>query len=460
MLFALSCGVVASTLADDKPSFRSFLKRAVGSKEVKSEEPRIQKMVRQMMVDAHRMDEAGDVAGAIKLVRRVDKMVSVASRTTPIEWTPKDEQPQQYLKQLETRWQKIQAERIRTAQTNKPTPTKSAARRIVGIPQNAESTRPVRPTNPTSSVPKNVVRSEPKFVAPPFEESLKPEQGNLADKTTTPPFEPISPLDGGDWSPAERLENDTEDIPFGEVVASEEDEADQWNPIQPVQFESEETTPAEENKAATVDSNVSPASRTETNTQHDAAAPGIETLELISPLTAAERGPSILKLDVEPTKAVEPPVPVVTKPTIIVNSPTRATPWFRTAMIQFFSTILALCLVLIIFLLVRQFVFRRYGTKLGLVLQVERPGDELNEHALAYAPVDTVKFPVDERNDDAPKRGSAHDFQDMPIPLRVVSTYEDERLAEEVRREEQEQSMMKHIFQQNIELRDQLADLK
>ena len=456
---------MAIAQSDEKPKsgFGSFLKRAISGKSAsKAKEPRIQQMVRKMVTDARRLDQSGDVAGAIQLVRRADKMVSVASKTTPIEWTQKEEAPAAYLKQLETKWRKLQADRLRKSRASQA--ADRAVPRMVGI-----TIKPDIPPNQPKPSKSKTAASAPKVQT--SQASPKASKPTFAPvpaeriKLDAPTLKLATESDKIDWSPEppkfvdpEAPEfDDEEEVPFGQLV---EDVTSDTGEILPAQFETEEASSAEETTPAPpVESVINTVSRTE-SAHHNVAAPKVETLGMIEATDKYEEdnSPSILKLD-EPAKAAPAAAPVtsVVKPTIVVNSP--PTPWLKTALVQFLSTILAICLVLIAFLLVRQMVYQIYGTKLGLVLQVQRPGDESDENTLAYAPADTVKFPLDERLSEPTRRGVAHDINDLPIPLRVVSTYEDERQSELAKQKEQEQAMMKHIFQQNKDLQLKIAEL-
>ena len=127
---------------------------------------------------------------------------------------------------------------------------------------------------------------------------------------------------------------------------------------------------------------------------------------------------------------------------------------WTSALIHVLSTLIGFVLALL-------FLFR-YGSKLGLTLRVEHVnGLPAANHPIPVGPQDSVEIeePVDEVNDvdsAEPARKTAGVI-DPPFPFRVVGSYEDDRLAAEQVQSEREQAMIKHIFEQNLDLHRQLT---
>ncbi len=135
---------------------------------------------------------------------------------------------------------------------------------------------------------------------------------------------------------------------------------------------------------------------------------------------------------------------------------------WTSALIHVVSTLVGFVLALL-------FLFR-YGSRLGLTLRVEhinglpaQAGDALQQAGTATPAgaeagqeyeAGVIPFEAPEPQSTKKTAGAI----DPPFPFRIVSesTYEDERLAAEEAAREQEQAMIQHIFNQNLDLQREL----
>ncbi len=486
----------------------------------RSSKNRFMQTARQKLAEARQLANEGQLEKAIESARRAEKLATISARYTPARWNRDEQSPSEYLQVLEAeyveRHGKFPQTKIQLA-SSQAARIGSGAARI----QHADADFKILPDNAGgTSENATTTRAQPPAIwkLDEFEDATNPVPNKLTDSENVPAYQD----DVGRQSNAFVLDSRNSDSrrsnPPAVALIAEDPLSDgfSWKATPPSKQQSngfrldltdrktalDEFVPVETPiRTATVDASElsNPVHRIpeaisadRRQLEFDRSAPGN------NPNAAAEfpsnairisdstRGESPLlpetfdwQRDVGPA-ATGPVVANAASAAVSVPKARSPVPWpeqfvlghqqavaavshsessntpglWTSAIVHLASTLAALLLVVLLFAVIRTFFLYRYGTDIALVFRIER--------VAAYASGNGVdglqKSEYRAGNDDS----AANPFSssDSPFPLSVIaSEYDDRRREEEQQKLEQEQAMMKQVFELNLKLREQIAEM-
>lgn len=389
---------------------------------------------RQLLSESRKLAAEGKIDAAIQLAERADTLTRVASRTTPAKWPAYEQTPGAFLAELRT-FQAQQSPALPVARSESLEPTARKPFQPLVLDENPAK-EPKSPTAgtiakkplPTQEADSADGRGKSPYQLLPFEVAAPDSKRTLDGQFENNPIVPIPPFGDSDESVLPFVDS-TPNVPNTIVT-----EPPAWRPLdeQPIVDSTEspvvidnsigiEPIPESDFLAAPIAGTAAPSNDATTDATGLVAASGL------SQNAANKDGSQPASID-------------------------KASLWTM-ALIQTISTFAGLLLGLIVFVVARFFILKRYGERLGWVLRVEHVN---GNSAATSSAADSAQQITEEDNES---HGAS--FEDAPFPFRVVgTTYADEKEAAEQREREREQALLKHVFEQNLELQNQLADLE
>ena len=391
-------------------------------------------MARQLLGESRKLAADGKIDAAIQLAERADTLMRVASKTTPARWPDGQQTPGRFLAELRA----FQAEQ---------------APAIPAAPRDPDTRNPPKPFSPLvldngASEPSDFGKPEKSIGKRPVTTGQPPARNN---QQTSPyqllPFEVAVPRPH-EATDDFRKENQAQRIPsIVESFPTTNDSVLPFvgsSPIAPKTIVTEPPAwrPLDEQPIA------------ETSAPNSTKDESVD----IEPVAESEfLALPITQFDSQSRNSANADDSLAAAPSQIGGgtqqaSLDKASLWTM-ALIQTISTFAGLLLGLIVFVGARFFILKRYGEKLGWVLRVE------HVNGSNTIPFDAAKSQPQNETEENESHGAS--FEDAPFPFRVVgATYADEKEAEEQREREREQALLKHVFEQNLELQNQLAGLE
>ncbi len=469
-----------------KPGLKSWLGRIgirrPGSASERNESTnRFMEMARQILGEAHKLAAEGNIEGAIQLARRADTLTRVTANATPVRWKPGEQHPSEFLQELLAIQPQPQFEESPPVANHQSRNWENAAldERETAIVRN--DLNPASTFGPIGQT--NLERMSEDEGFAPFSDLA---DGTTAIEATTLEMNDVSHVVTADVGlPANSVN----------LVASVEENADpfvndarhgndsfrpqwlppnqnvgtgpgndrptsipHWDPMPPMQPTPPpptqsaafvETVPDpnrevsveyfdqshEEDSSTLMAPSVVQHSSVETQAEQfiHLAAPGVSHLSLRRGGYPSGQNDGAAKSD---------------EPTLLT-----------VALLQTVSTFAGLLLALIVFFVARFVIVKKFGDRLGIAAQ----SDYI--HSLVVRQLLQSRSTNSQVSGEAAVEKDADfaavSFGDTPFPFRVVgTTYAEEKEEEERRQSEREQAMIRHIFEENLRLQDDLDKLE
>ena len=462
-------------------------------------EGRFVRRARQLISDAQQLESAGHVPAALEMARRADNVLSTASSTTGVQWPAGQRTPADYVSALE--------ERVRASSPQQPqAPMSRTANAPLGP---AEPNNPAgRGLSPTQDrLPTNAVSQSDGLLLDWRNRNRATASSNTPTGSTGPASPGTGPIqllgvDGQSVGSALRDDGNA----GGDDTSNLLDKLrslDTWDtPGQPVANTARgESSPA---PAPTTrdgmpaiggwqpdinDQNVGPIPTQVPHTPFDNGAPELAAPELHDPperlvveepavatpvgddVEIADADPPVLQsVETSPREPSGSPTSDRTERQSIPNSatslagawnqgsgqisqsPERAEPnLLITAAVQVLATFVGVLLAILVF---RAVAIRIWGPGMGILVPVAQNNSIHGDAANA----DIVPF---EGRDDTESEKETTVVDPASVPFRLVgSSYDDERLADEQAEREREEAILKSVFDQNVNLLDELQGMK
>ena len=445
------CGEPLGGLLIPAPQFEGWMKK-FDLRDSKSRNGAVRRtnrfmnIARQMLADAQRSADRGDFQAALQLAMRAERLADISARTTSITWFSHEQQPAEFIAGLEARYGLQQPESsgdpIRLVQRELPL----EHRRV----QKAEAPPADADRQEDDVFPETSDSPERETVAAMAESAwdLQPAQ---CSNSTGQPSVPEGPAnvreDLSDESGIHHLMSaETSDCEDDNAVVAEL-ESPAIEPECPA-IADEPAEVASLEPITVIESVETPASSDDTECDFlvDAQSGQVSELQLrpldvpIAPepkddsqgIETSDSCPAI-RLGMPSTPTVVP---------VVQDTNRSSASLLLTVVLQFCATVVGLLAGVAIFAVIRLYVLKRYGTDIGnliapvgLAEQHATVSDEAAETAMDDMSVGcTIPFPI-------------------PAPGR---TYADRRADELKALKQKEAAILKHVFEQNLKLREQL----
>lgn len=476
-------------------------------------EDRFLRRVRQLMADAQQLESSGHTAAALDMARRADNVLVTASRTAGVEWPAGQRTPSEYAAALDQQLKAAGLTRSQDADSQPQTSTNRISPTVQG-PSAAQVRPPTKPMqssellldwgnrgeSPTSGrKPIELIGADNQ----PAGSSSKPESEELNSTpvggllqhlraletwgtvqgsgpgSADPRNDPSAPADAlpnpgqfpeaSGWLPDINDQNvgpiptQVPHTPFDATVGPLHPET----PDRLTVDESAFPTPAGPPVAETTDPFANPndaagsSALADTNTtEPPGPQPVLNGLPEPSPQPSGTYlGVTQATATEAQTEAPRDAVPAIA--TLAAPSPQKLeSNLLIIAAVQVLATFFGVLLAILVF---RAVAIRIWGPGMGLIVQTTHSGaEDADAHA---SEADLVPFVINgDSSGDAASGEEADEETEMPdpasIPFRLVgSSYEDERQAEEQAEREREVAILKSVFDQNVNLLEELQGI-